>query len=79
MTDKKAIKLLAEIVRSSRHHYDGDEFRVVVDDPNKETWSVEHKHYVDADRGGYCGCVHREVIDDLSQPEATALAKILNG
>lgn len=53
-------------------------FTVVVDDPDKDEWDVRERHYVDADRAGYCGYSDNTIAHGLSQSNAVWLADKLN-
>lgn len=65
---------------ANRFHSDNGlpEFNVLIDDPDRGTWAVSEKHYVDADRAGYCGYDDEPVIEGLDQVDAVWLAKSLN-
>lgn len=57
---------------------DWPKFAIAINDPERGTYDVIVKRYIDADRAGFCGWVTDVLVDDLEQSEAVAVENALN-
>lgn len=68
---------LAEMVVEEWGFHDTS-FHIIIDDPERDSYDIQVKYYVDADRGGFCGYVDRTILTGITQSEAVAIEKKLN-